>query len=120
MREPMPFVNPRDTSVFADIANIYGLPATEEFARGILSALDLKMTPVICGRLNAIISGTGNLSTKRRNAFAMKFLADPNASPAEQCRSNQSPVGVSGKREYFNTWPETFNHFGPQSAKSGV
>jgi hypothetical protein len=74
---PMPFVNPRDTTVFADIANIYGLPATEEFAAGILSALDLKMTVVICGRLNAIISGIGNLSTERRNALAMKFLAVP-------------------------------------------
>ena len=39
----MPFVNHRDTSTFADIASIYGLPATEEYVASILSTLDLKM-----------------------------------------------------------------------------
>ncbi|MEA2895966.1 MAG: hypothetical protein QOJ84_1581 [Bradyrhizobium sp.] len=37
-----------------------------------------------------------------------------------QCRSNRSPVGVSGKREYFNEWPETFGCSRPKLMKLGV
>jgi aryl-alcohol dehydrogenase-like predicted oxidoreductase len=73
----MSFVNPRDTSVFADIANIYGLPATEEFAGRILATLDLKMTATVCARLNAIISGIGNLSYRRSVATASLWHSLP-------------------------------------------
>jgi hypothetical protein len=39
----MTYVNPRDINTFADITNIYGLPATEEIAGAMLSGLDLKI-----------------------------------------------------------------------------
>jgi len=73
----MPYVNPRDINTYADIAIIYGLPPTEEFAGNLLAPLDLKETMILCARLNAIVSGLGNISTERRNRAAMSFLGLP-------------------------------------------
>jgi hypothetical protein len=73
----MPYVNPRDINTFADVAHIYGLPSTEEFASNILATLDLQETVILCARLNAIVSGIGNISTERRNRVAMSLLALP-------------------------------------------
>jgi hypothetical protein len=73
----MTYVNSRDINTFADIANIYGLPSTEEFAGRILETLDLKETVILCARINAVISGIGNISTERRNRAAMSLLALP-------------------------------------------
>jgi hypothetical protein len=73
----MPYVNQRDLSTFADITNIYGLPATEEMAGAILAGLDQKTTLITCARLNAMVAGIGNASTENRNRAAMSLLAIP-------------------------------------------
>jgi hypothetical protein len=41
-------------------------------------------------------------------------------SPPPSAHRTQSPAGVSGKRELFNEWPETFGIFGRLLRKPGV
>jgi len=73
----MPYLKPRDVNTFVDMATVYGLPSTEEFAGNLLAALDLKETIILCARLNAIVTGIGYISTERRNRAAMSFLGVP-------------------------------------------
>jgi hypothetical protein len=71
----MPYVNPRGTNTFADIANVYGLQATESLAATLLSGLDLKETIILCGRLNVLVSGVGKVSLASRTRAAMDIIA---------------------------------------------
>jgi hypothetical protein len=71
----MPYLNARDRNTFADIANIYALPSTEEFAGNLLAPLDLKKTVILCVRLSAIVSGIGNISTQRRRPEGRRYLS---------------------------------------------
>jgi hypothetical protein len=96
----MTYVNPRDINTFADITNIYGLPATEEIAGAMLSGLDLKITLITCARLNAMVAGIGNASRENRNRAAMSLLAVP--------KEERRILEVIGKRGGYERSPVFF------------
>ena len=62
----MPFMQPRDVVTFVTSEMLYGIPSAEDNARNILATLGLQDTLILCGRLNAVVSGIGTVSIEDR------------------------------------------------------
>jgi hypothetical protein len=73
----------------------------------------------ICGA-NGTLSSVSRIASPEWAGLRREILANSTASSGAQCRSNQSPAEISGKRELFNEWPETFGIFGRLLRKLGV
>jgi len=73
----MPFMQPRDVVTFVTSEMLYGIPSTEDNARNILATLDLKDSLIMCGRLNAVVSGIGTVSIEDRIRHALRLLELP-------------------------------------------